>query len=181
MNLTIITWNTRTKDKLTHTALWDSNAVDVIAIQEPHISTRTSAPACPMLSNYFMIYGSGKAVLYIHKRHGIGKWSPRSGDHWCSVTFHEENLAVYSIYNPNGATTATSPLRHIAAFDPTSRIILAGDFNLHHPMWDHYERTSTYSGDSLDIAQRLRLGLVAPKGECTRFSKDCWNSTIDLI
>ena len=180
MNITVMSWNTQTKPKLTDLALWDCNAVDFLAIQEPGLSA-TSTPACSALINYNMVYGGGKAVLYVHKRHGIGSWTPQSGEHWCSATLHSEKLTIYSIYNPNGATPASSPLQYVGEHSPDSRVVLAGDFNLHHPLWDHFDRTSTYSGNLLDLAHRLRLSLVTPKGECTRFRRNHRNSTIDLI
>ena len=51
---------------------------------------------------------------------------------------------------------------------------------MHHPLWDKYDRESTYSDNLLQLAQRLQLGLITPKGECTRFAKGHRDSTIDL-
>ena len=179
MTYKVLYWNTRTKSKLTHLALWNSSGADVVAIQEPHIG-KTQASACSSRANYGLIYTSGKAAMYIHKRHDPGSWTPDGGENWCSVTFLRDRLIIYSIYNPNGATPQSSPLLAIRDPGPGERVVLTGDFDLHHPMWDHFERLSRYSGLLLDLAQRLNLGLVTPKGECTRFSKGQRNSTIDL-
>ena len=127
-----------------------------------------------------MIYSSGKAALYVHKRHRPGSWSSRAGENWCSVTFREGLFTVYSVYNPNLATPQSTPLRFIRDPEPGEKLVLVGDFNLHHPLWDRYGRESACSDDLLQLAQRLQLGLATPKGECTRFAKGRRDSTIDL-
>ena len=106
--LDILYWNTRTVAGLTYKALWAQGNYDVIALQEPHIQ-KSGTPANPGRSNYYMVYNSGKAVLYIHKKHQPGLWSSSAGENWCSVTFHKDKVTVYSIYNPNHATPASTP------------------------------------------------------------------------
>ena len=177
--LNVLYWNTRTIARLTHKALWAQGEFDIIALQEPNI-LRHKAPANPRGSNYIMVYGKGKAVLYIHKRHHLGKWTAQTGENWCSVTFLEEDITVFSIYNPNQATSLSTPLRYITESPPTGRIVLVGDFNLHHPLWDQYNRESALSEDLLLLAEQLNLCLITPKGEVTRFAKGQRDSTIDL-
>ena len=177
--LDILYWNTRLIPRLTHSALWAQGGFDVIALQEPHLQ-KTGTPACPGAANYRMVYSSGKAALYIHKRHGPGTWSSRAGENWCSATFVKDQITVYSVYNPNFATPQSTPLQFIHNPAPGEQIVLVGDFNLHHPLWDQYERESAHSDDLLQLAQRLQLGLITPKEECTRFAKGHRDSTIDL-
>ena len=115
----------------------------------------------------------------MHKRHGPGSWSSNAGENWCSITFREEQLTVYSIYNPNLATPQSTPLRFVR--DPVlgEKVVLVGDFNLHHPLRDLYDKESAGSEGLLQLAQRLQLGLITLKGECIKFVRGQRNSTID--
>jgi hypothetical protein len=42
---------------------------DVIAVQEPWVSKQTKTIYCPGQGKYQRIYSTGRAALYIHKRH----------------------------------------------------------------------------------------------------------------
>ena len=46
--------------------------------------------------------------------------------------------------------------------------ILLGDSNLHHPLWDLYERSSLGATKLLDLAAQWGLDLLTPKGQKTR-------------
>ena len=46
--------------------------------------------------------------------------------------------------------------------------MLAGDFNLHHPLWDQYDRESDRARDLLAIAEQGGLTLRTPRGTITR-------------
>ena len=135
---------------------------DIIALQEPYIQ-QTGTPACPGVAKYSLVYRSEKAALYIHKKHSPGTWSSKAGENWCSVTFPRSKITVYSIYNRNSATPTSTPLRFISDPAPNEKLFLVGDFNLHHPLWDQYDRESSYSNTLLQLAQRHQLGLAHQK------------------
>ena len=94
VELTIVYWNTAGKQELTALALEDCNEYDVVAIQEPWINRHLRTTYCPRSCRYQRVYGSGRAALSVHKRHGVAKWSQETGEDWCNVTFGEGEVAV---------------------------------------------------------------------------------------
>lgn len=54
-----------------------------------------------------------------------------------------------------------------------------GDFNLHHPMWDLYQRRDDQAERLIQWALRWELELVTPYGEVTRVFQGHRDSTID--
>ena len=51
---------------------------------------------------------------------------------------------------------------------PTYLTVVAGDFNLHYPLWDQFERYERRSEDLLELAQQWDLELRTPVGAVTR-------------
>jgi hypothetical protein len=102
MNLSIVYWNTAGKPELTALALNDRNEYDVIAIQEPWVNEELKTVHCPSQGRYRAVYGSGRAALYVHKRHAIEAWEQQSGEDGCYVRFGggDRTLTLYSIYSP---------------------------------------------------------------------------------
>ena len=154
----------------------------MIAVQEAAIHRDSEAPACPGRAGYTLVYGSGRAVMYIRKNHGPEAWTAEAGADWCKVYFHAEDLTIWNIYHPPATDPTEGPIRIMteAASTPGQHIIL-GDFNLHNPSWDEFGRTSPCSTDLLEIATRSRIDLLTPPGDATRFQGDNRPSTIDLI
>ena len=138
MGLTILYWNTAGRKELAALALEGSREYNAIAISEPWINTYTNGVYCPRRSRYNVIYYSGRAALYIHKRHAAGTWEPSGGCDWCAATFttREGPITIYSIYSPVESREWISPLTELAEHTPQERSIIVGDFNLHHPLWD---------------------------------------------
>ena len=54
------------------------------------------------------------------------------------------------VYNPPDIKEV--PGRLLQLPPPTRPIVLAGDFNLHHPYWDHFKRLDRRAKDLLDLA-----------------------------
>lgn len=180
MVIHILYWNTHRRPGLTQLALWARGAYDVIALSEAARNNTTQAPACPSNANYHMVFHSGRAALYIHKRHGPGTWTHEAGEDWASVTLTSPPCRIISIYNPPDSNGDSPALRALAGTLPDDQTILIGDFNFHHPMWDLHGRNTPGSEVLLRIATRLRVALATPQGTITRTSHNQRTSTLDL-
>jgi hypothetical protein len=77
-----------------------------------------------------------------------------------------KGLEIWSIYNP--PDTKAVPAMLLARPQPHVPTILAGDFNLHHPLWDYYGRTDRKADDLLQLALQWELDLRTPYGTITR-------------
>lgn len=130
----ILLWNTYKKPALTHLALWARAEYDVIALMEVARSGPADAPACPGVSNYYMVFHSGRIALYIHKRHGPELWTSELITDYASVTFAEPQCRIISIYNPLNSRGDSPAMRALAGTNPDNYTILLGDFNFHHPL-----------------------------------------------
>ena len=177
MQLKVLYWNTNKKTELVKLALRSRADYDIIAIQEPCPAPTGFFPPCPSGVPYRMIY-EGRTAFYVHKRHEPGTWTPISREDWCGIVF-QDRTRIISVYSPR-EETKLGPLRHLCELDTNTPTAIVGDFNLHHPLWDEFDRTSADSDWFLAEAQRLRLELLTPKGECTRFARGDRDSTIDL-
>lgn len=164
MILRIVYWNTAGSKAPTTVALEDREEYDIIAIQEPWINPQLKTTYCPSAGRYHRVYGSGRAAMYVHKRHAIASWKQQVGRDWCSITFGHggEAITVWSIYSPIRVATEqwVSPIHELKSTEPRGRNILVGDFNLHHPFWDKEGRESRGAGDLLELAERWDLYLV---------------------
>jgi len=103
-----------------------------------------------------MIWGGGRAVLYVHKQHSVATWTWRASKDWCSTTFGKGLLAitVYSIYSEGykGGNWNT-PIHELLTREPSGCNVQVGDFNLHHPLWDMHERYQPQAEALLTLAQ----------------------------
>ncbi|CAJ2507586.1 Uu.00g087720.m01.CDS01 [Anthostomella pinea] len=159
---------------------------DVIAIQEPWIGPE-NAIHCPASCKYIPIYsGHGRAMLYINKKFAPEAWQARIGHNWAAVTFRlqEGVLNIISLYNePVSSGNRAPPFQAIANKRWEGRVVLAGDINLHYPIWDTHRRTTrgTETEELLTLVQTMNLELVTPRGMTTRMGHDQRDSTIDLI
>src|SRR6266516_7535060 len=173
--VTILLWNTETV-KENQEVLLETTTADVLAIQEPWLNTQAKLTTyCPRSSNYHLIHQpGGRAALYIHKRWNINQWDYQQTQDWCRITLlGEQPLSVWSIYNQteNPSPLNPSPLHTESPIRReviSGSHILAGDFNLHHPLWDQHERESDGAGDLLAIAELGGLTLRTPYGAVTR-------------
>lgn len=176
MGVTILQWNVRKERACLTQALW--SAYDVLAIQEP--AAVGQVPTCPAACNFHLLYGGGRAAIYIHKRHPVASWESEAKEDWCRLTLGE--LTVYSVYSPCPQYRPwRSPLTTLGGIPPPAGpTVVCGDFNLHHPLWDPFERTHTEAQALFALAERWRLSLVTPCGEPTREAPGQRPSTIDL-
>jgi hypothetical protein len=179
MKLTVVYWNTAARDGLAAIALHDRREPDIIAVQEPWVSKQTKTIYCPGQGKYQRIYGTGRAALYIHKRHPPNTWVAEANLDWCRVTL--QGVTIWSVYSPIPTSQPAweSPLQQLTTETPTSPQLLVGDLNLHHPLWDRAGRTTPESDVLLTLALRWKLKLITPWGEPTRRRHGDRDSTID--
>lgn len=167
---------------MTALALSDKNEYDIIAIQEPWVHRDLKTVHCPSRGRYRAVYGTGRAALFVHKRHATEAWEQESGEDWCCVRFGDGDraLTIYSIYSPiRVGPQWHSPIHTLIERNPQGRNLLVGDFNLHHPLWDREGRHSRGADDLLALAAHWQLVLATPWGEPTRLRQGNRDSTID--
>jgi hypothetical protein len=101
VELTILYWNMGGKWEWAEYPLRTSRAYDVVAVQEPGLNPYLKIPKHTCGGDYHIVWGGGKAVLYVHKRHSVTAWTWKANEDWCSVTFGEGQSAItiYSIYS----------------------------------------------------------------------------------
>lgn len=179
--LDIVTWNMRKVPSNIKKALRARAEYDVIAVQEATILPNRNAPACPARSGYTMIYGGGRHAMYIRNIHGPETWEAEANENWCAVRMLKYKVKIWNIYNPPDPASARPLIRALSELDPDEHNIFLGDMNVHDPLWDEHDRKTTGIDEFITAAERARLGLLTPKGECTWFCHGKRNSTIDLI
>ena len=119
--------------------------------------------------------------MYVNKRIATSEWTSEAGEDWAAVCLQcsGQPLTIYSVYSPCKEPNWASPLEFLTTRTPTGRDIIAGDMNLHHPLWDREGRTSPRVGLLLTLAERWNLRLLTPWGEPTRQGGPFRNSTLD--
>jgi hypothetical protein len=62
----------------------------------------TEKAYCPALSRYTVVYSSGKAAIYVHKRWNIKTLEAAEGDNWARITIGEGAavVTIWLIYSP---------------------------------------------------------------------------------
>ena len=163
---------------------------DVIVVQEMPRDATWGMVYCPCMSNYYVVVEDdreSRAVLYVNKRHALGDWMSKMGRDWCSVTFRgvgdQELVTVISVYveqQQHRGTAWSTPIHAFRSETRRGEIILVGDFNLKHLLWDRLGRTEAGSDVLLDLAVRWQLRLVTPWGELTCQRQGQEDSMIDL-
>jgi hypothetical protein len=95
---------------------------------------RTGRAYCPFLSRYMVVYSSGRAAIYVHKRWNIKTVEAKRSEDWAQVTIGEGAAAVtiWSIYSPIQIKKPWNTPFNIIS--PRSKSILVGDFNTHYPL-----------------------------------------------
>ena len=106
-------------------------------------------------------------------------WDYTQSYDWCRIVVSGpriglgKDLVVWSVYNPPEGQQ--SPLPEIQAYwnqpndQPGNQYhVIAGDFNLHHPTWDAYNRNSAQAEALLDITEIGLLTLYILAGTIIR-------------
>ncbi|KAL2114789.1 hypothetical protein VTJ04DRAFT_4092 [Mycothermus thermophilus] len=139
-------------------------------------------PSITLSSRFHLIHKPGaRAALYVTKRYEVSQWDYGAEDLWCWVRLTQD-LEVWSVYNPPATKEAPGQLLSLPI--PNTPVVLAGDFNLHHPYWDLYNRLDREAEDLLNLAARWDLELRTPYGAATwapQGRRQARPSTIDHI
>ena len=175
MKVKILLWNTE-GNKQALEVLLEEAQYDLLAIQEPWINRQTKSTYCPRGSKYYLIHSQeGRAAIFVSKRYRVGEWEYTATRDWCRVWFPSwgnEGLELWSVYNPRwepgDARLASTVQDLINSPPPTHPAVVAGDFNLHHPLWDQYDRYDRKAEALLDLALQWDLELHTLKGATTR-------------
>lgn len=98
------------------------------------------------------------------------------------------SLSIYSVYNPPKSSSSISCLAtHLDKIPESTRIMLVGDFNMHHSLWSgHKAPRRSRQSDAEPLIQLLadrNLKLCLPRGTPTRVPDSGHQSatTIDLV
>jgi hypothetical protein len=128
-------------------ALYHTEEYDILAVQEVAVDRGTGRAYCPALSRYTVVYSSGRAAIYVHKRWDIKTLEAAEGDDWARITIGEGAAAVtiWSIYSLIQIKGLWNTFLNI--IEPENALILVGDFNIHHPLWDIHGRISRGSSE----------------------------------
>lgn len=188
MRIKILLWNTE-GNKQNLEILLEEAKYDLLAIQEPWINKETKSTYCPRSSKYHLVFQrEGKAAIYVSKRFETGQWDAEATDQWCRVWFPELDLGqgrgfeLWSIYNLPGGNRLANNIT--SQPPPVYSTVVTGDFNLHHPCWDQFDRYNREAESLLQLALQWDLVLVTPKGAVTRAPQGRQRgrtSTLDLI
>jgi hypothetical protein len=173
---------------------------DILAVQEPWRNQDNSEGYNPASSPFHLVEKTSKSTrtaLYINKRIPLSAWDEiyKSEDLIVIRIWTKERQAVYiyNVYNP--------PISHsdqqlpevlaklnelLVAHQHQGDSVILGDFNLHHPLWNHisYPRHHYIADDLLEIVSGVEARLATPRGIVTR---DCQRgpnrerTTIDLL
>jgi len=168
----ILLWNTE-GNKQALEVLLEEAKFDFLLIQEPWINLATKSTYCPRNSKYYLVHlREGRAAIFVSKRYPVGQWDYEATEHWCRVWLpgygpQGPGLELWSVYNPpnNRAQVLQALLER-----PTQAgsIVLAGNFNLHHPQWDYFDRYEQKAETLLQLALQWDLSLRTPRGTITR-------------
>jgi hypothetical protein len=75
---------------------------NILAIQKMAMDRKTGRAYCPSLLRYIMVYSSGRAAIYVHRRWDIKTVEAKKGEDWAQVTIGEGAAVViiWLIYSP---------------------------------------------------------------------------------
>lgn len=173
MRIKILLWNTE-GNKQALEVLLEEAKFDFLAIQEPWINRQTKSTYCPRSSKYHLVHSlDGRTAIFVSRKFDISQWDYEASDLWCRVWFPTlgaswtKGFELWSIYNPPDTKTLI-PQALLGRPDPVYPTVLAGDFNLYHPLWDQFERCEAAAELLLELALQWDLDLRTPKGTITR-------------
>ncbi|KAJ6114107.1 hypothetical protein N7512_007552 [Penicillium capsulatum] len=162
---------------------------DVLAIQEPWRNPFTTTSYHPLKEHFQLTYfphAETRVCFYINKRVDLGSWSVSfmSKDIISlkiSDSRSNQSIHIFNVYNEVTSDTLPTLAETIGTLS-SDRIVVLGDFNLHHPLWsaDHRRARSGRSVEHLlRIIEDSQLQLLTVPGTPTHRWKD-GESTIDL-
>jgi hypothetical protein len=164
----ILYWNIAESRANIDKALYYTEEYNILAMQKVAVDKGTGRAYCPALSRYTMVYSSGRAAIYVHKRWDIKILEAAGDDNWARITIGEGAavVTVWSIYSPIQIGGPWNIPFNI--IESENALILVGDFNTHYPLWDIHGRTSRGSSETAAYMLRWNMELHTPFGEIIR-------------
>jgi ribonuclease HI len=190
--LRILQYNVQKSREIVLASLFQNRRVleyDVLAIQEPWRNPFTTTSYHPLKAHFQLTYlphAETRVCFYINKRVDPGAWSVSfiSKD-IISLKISDsrinQSIHIFNVYNEVTTDTLLTLAEAISTLG-SDRLVVLGDFNLHHPLWlaDHRRSRSGPSAEHLlRIIEDSQLQLLTVPGTPTHRWKD-GESTIDL-
>jgi hypothetical protein len=76
----ILYWNIAKNWANIDKALYYTEEYDILAMQKVAMDKETGRAYCPALSRYTVVYSSGRAAIYVHKRWNVKTLEAAEGD-----------------------------------------------------------------------------------------------------
>ena len=155
--------------------------MDVVLGQEVPIKKKTGDTVGGGAgSKFWKVWGGGRVAIWVHRRWPRSAWKPvmEEGD---VVGIDIRGTLVYSVYSPCYTREWYTPIATLARAQRPDRVVVGGDFNLHHPVWSGEDRHSAGAEKLLELAEKWGLELVTTAGEPTWNRHGCRPSTLDLF
>jgi hypothetical protein len=193
--ISILQNNINKSQRRTHSILNHptSSSFAVLALQEPYWSEYTKS--CLMHHAWTLVQPppddqgqKPRSVMYINnellptKEYEIINMPFRDVTA-IAVTTSTKPFLLINVYNSQKNDIITPLQRHIhntINIQQYDAIIILGDFNLHHPLWNppHYEKHEDKADNLIQMMTTLGLNLVIPEGTIT-FPRS--GTAIDLV
>ena len=139
----------------------------MLALQEPAISRKNLAIG--ITSHWYTIYPTNhlldnqpktRSLLLIGRSNSTNAWKTvpiESADVTAvELTTDLGKVQIINVYNDGGHDKTVETLhRHLNSVPRSTSVILLGDFNRHHPMWDEPRNQHLFTQARLDAAQTL--------------------------
>jgi len=174
-------------DPLTHIKIWQQNTrrsleaqlallnslrnnFDIVCIQEPHFDFQNLSRATRVWNSIYPTTPADndarpRVLTLIHERISTNSWTQISVNSPDIVAFKISNgdneLTIYNIYNDcEHSLTIHALTNHFNNNQHADHILLLGDFNRHHPMWDEERNGHLFTNANLNAAEEL-IELIA--------------------
>jgi hypothetical protein len=128
---------------------------DIIAVQEPWENPYNDTTYHPLKQTHELLFPSSaetgsraRVCIYISK--ALAGWTHYAYSEFCQEVRIQTGLGevcFFNIYNECGTTGTVEQLGVL--LEGRRHVILAGDFNLHHPAWGGIEATQDLGSDRL--------------------------------
>ena len=154
---------------------------DLLAIQEPWRNTISEEGYNPIQSPFHLVEKASintRVAVYINKRIPQGDWDvihTSEDEITIRLRTKSEPIYIHNVYSPpishaeRQITPSIAKLQQLLLANRGEHIIL-GDFNLHHPLWNHptYLQHHYIADELLDIIGEIGVNLITPPGLATR-------------
>ena len=168
---------------------------DIIAVQEPWENPYNDTTYHPLKQTHELLFpssaetGGGRArvCIYISERVGTN-WTHYAHSEFCQEVRFQTGLGeicFFNIYNECGTTGTVDLLNNLLCGNQQRHsrrhLMIAGDFNLHHPTWGGIEATQDSGSDKLiELCDEADLDMWLEPGTITR-DQNGERTTIDLL